>query len=176
MTEQSSPAAMTSRAIRDEISAPGRERVDVDHSAMSPAEVWETVDFWAGVPWPVSRAEAQRRAVDRLGWAIDVQEGLGYLVNPAFTPPEVSMSGIDAVSSVRFRIADEVTEGTPATRAFLGDLFTLVVREGTARLGRPSIRRDRGCTDATWEMGPARVTASLWSRCAAVRFTTPGGR
>ncbi|MFD7659140.1 DUF6301 family protein [Actinosynnema sp. NPDC059797] len=144
---------------------------------MSPAEVWETVDFWASVPWPVSRADAQRMAVDRLGWAIEVEDGLGYLVNPAFAPPEVSMSGIDTVSFVYFRIADVVTEEeTPATRAFLGDLFTLAVREGAARLGRPSIRRDRGSTVATWELGRARVTITLWSRCVAVRFVTPEGR
>lgn len=143
---------------------------------MSPAEVWETVDFWAGVPWPVSRADAQRMAVDRLGWAIEVEDGLGYLVNPAFTPPAVSMSGIDTVSFVRFRIADAVTEETPATRAFLGDLFTLAVREGTARLGRPSTRRDRGHTDTTWDMGPAQVTITLSSRSVMVRFLTPEGR
>jgi hypothetical protein len=92
-------------------------------------------------------------AVDRLGWAIEVEDGLGLLVNPAFTPPGVTMSGIDTVSFVRFRIADVVTEETPATRAFLGDLFTSAVREGAARLGRPSIRRDRGRTDTIWEDG-----------------------
>ncbi|MBB5958218.1 hypothetical protein FHS29_004826 [Saccharothrix tamanrassetensis] len=124
----------------------------------------------------MSRADAQRMAVDRLGWAIEVEDGLGYLVNPAFTPPAVSMSGIDTVSSVRFRIADVVTEETPATRAFLGDLFTLAVREGAARLGRPSIRRDRGHTDTTWEMGAARVTVTLSSRSVVVRFLTPEGR
>ncbi|MGM1059022.1 DUF6301 family protein [Saccharothrix sp. Mg75] len=143
---------------------------------MSPTEVWETVDFWAGIPWPVSRADAQRRAVDRLGWVIEVEDGLGYLVNPAFTPPGVSMSGIDTVSSVRFRITDVVAEETPATRAFLGDLFTLAVREGAARLGRPSLRRDRGCTDATWEVETAQVTITLLSRSVAVRFLTPEGR
>ncbi|GAB2755842.1 DUF6301 family protein [Amycolatopsis magusensis] len=149
---------------------------EVNYAAMSPAEVWETVDFWAGVPWPMSRADAQQMAVDRLGWAIEVEEGLGYLVNPAFTPPGVSMSGIDTVSSVRFRIADMVAEETPATRAFLGDLFTLTVREGAARLGRPSLRRDRGHTDATWEMGSAQVTATLASRSVMVRFRTPESR
>ncbi|MBB5803177.1 hypothetical protein F4560_002945 [Saccharothrix ecbatanensis] len=134
------------------------------------SRVWEAVDFWAGVPWPVSRADAQRMAVDRLGWAIEVEDGLGFLVNPAFTPPGVTMSGIDTVSFVRFRIADVVTEETPATRAFLGDLFTPAVREGAARLGRPSIRRDRGRTDTTWEMGPAPVTITLSSWSVVVRF------
>ena len=148
----------------------------MNHSAMSPAEVWETVDFWAGLPWPVSRADAQRMAVERLGWAIEVEEGLGYLVNPAFTPQAVSMSGIDTVSSVRFHVADAVTEETPTTRALLGDLFTLAVREGTARLGRPSIRRDRGRTNATWEMGPAQVAIALSSRSVVVKFLTPEGR
>ncbi|GLW89967.1 DUF6301 family protein [Actinokineospora globicatena] len=143
---------------------------------MSPAGVWEVIDFWAGVSWPASRVDAQRMAVDRLGWAIEVEDGLGYLVNPAFTPPEVSMSGIDTVAFVRFRIVDTVAEETPATRALLGDLFTLVVRAGVARLGRPSIRRDRGQTDATWEMGPAQVTVTLWSRSVMVRFRTPEGR
>ncbi|WP_367139057.1 DUF6301 family protein [Saccharothrix sp. HUAS TT1] len=143
---------------------------------MSPVEVWQTIDFWAGVPWPASRADAQRMAVDHLGWAIEVEDGLGYLVNPAFTPPEVSMSGIDTVSFVRFLVTDVVAKETPATRALLGDLFTLAVREGAARLGPPSIRRDRGHTDATWEMGPAQVTITLSSRAVAVRFRTPEGR
>jgi hypothetical protein len=146
------------------------------HSAMSPAEVWETVDFWAGIPWPVPRADAQRMAVERLGWVIEVEDGLGYLVNPTFTPPAVSMSGIDSVASVRFRIADAVAEETPTTRALLGDLFTLTVREGATRLGRPSIRRDRGHTDATWELGPAQVTITLSARSVMVRFLTPEGR
>ena len=148
----------------------------MDHNAMSVAEVWETVDFWVGVPWPVSRADAQRRAVERLGWVIEVEDGLGYLANPVFTPPAVSMSGIDTVSSVRFPVADAVAEETPGTRAFLGDLFTLAVREGVARLGRPAIRRDRGHTDATWEVGAALVTLTLSSRSVVVRFRTPEGR
>jgi hypothetical protein len=143
---------------------------------MSPTEVWATVDFWAGLPWPVSRADAQRMAVERLGWVIEVEDGLGYLVNPAFTPPAVSMSGIDTVASVRFPIADAVTEKTPATRAFLGDLFTLAVREGAQRLGRASLRRVRRQTDATWEMGRARVTITLSPWSVAVRFLTPEGR
>ncbi|PPK63677.1 DUF6301 family protein [Actinokineospora auranticolor] len=148
----------------------------MDQSVMSPAQVWETLDFWAGLPWPLSRADAQRRAVDRPGWAIEVEDGLGYLVNPALTPPAVSMPGIDTVSSVRFRITDAVTKETPASRAFLGDLFTLVVRQGADRLGRPSIRRDRGHTDATWETGPAQITVTLSSRSVMVRFRTPEGR
>ncbi len=143
---------------------------------MTPAEVWEIVDFWAGLPWPMARADAQRRAVDRLGWTIEVEDGLGYLVNPAFTPPEVSMSGIDTVSFVRFPIADAVEEETPETRAFLGDNFTLTVREGAARLGRPSIRRVRGQTDAIWDLGPARVCVTLSRWLVAVRFRTPEGR
>ncbi|MBN6037762.1 DUF6301 family protein [Amycolatopsis sp. 195334CR] len=145
-------------------------------AAMTPAEVWETIDFWAGMPWPVSRADAQQRAVDRFGWVIKVEEGLGYLVSPAFTPPAVAMAGIDTVKSVRFPLTDAVKEETPATRAFLGDLFTLVVREGTARLGRPSLRRDRGSTYATWEMGSAQVTVTLSSRSVMGQFRTPEGR
>jgi len=143
---------------------------------MTPAEVWEIVDFWAGLPWPMSRADAQRRAVDRLGWTIEVEDGLGYLTNPDITPPEVSMSGIDTVSFVRFPIADKVEEETPETRAYLGDLFTLTVREGAARLGRPSIRRVRGQTDATWDLGPARVSVTLSRWLVALRFLTPEGR
>ncbi|MBM7774014.1 hypothetical protein JOD54_004218 [Actinokineospora baliensis] len=143
---------------------------------MSVAEVWEIVDFWASLPWPVSRVDAQQRAVEQLGWVVEVEDGLGFLVNPRFRPPEVSMSGIDSVASVRFRITDAVAKETAASRAFLGDLFTLVVREGTARLGRASIRRDRGQTDATWEMGAAQVTITLSSRAVAVRFRTPAGR
>jgi len=42
---------------------------------MTPIEVWAIVDFWAGLPWPMSRAEAQQRAVDRLGWTIEVEDG-----------------------------------------------------------------------------------------------------
>ena len=86
------------------------------------------------------------------------------------------MSGIDTVSFVFFRITDAITDQTPARRAFLGDLFTLVVREGTGRLGRPAVRRDRGRTDAVWEMGAARVTVTLSSRAVTVRFVTPEGR
>lgn len=121
---------------------------------MTPVEVWAVIDFWAGLPWPMSRAEAQQRAVDSLGWTIEVEDGLGYLANPKITPPDVSMSGIETVSSVRFLIADTVAEETPESRAFLGDLFTLTVREGAARLGRPSIRRVRGDTHAAWDLGP----------------------
>jgi hypothetical protein len=139
---------------------------------MTPAEVWETIDFWAGLPWPLPRTEAQQRAVDGLGWTIEVEDGLGYLMNPAFTPPEVSMSGIDTVKHVHFRITDTVAEESPASRAFLGDLFTLTVREGAARLGRPSIRRDRRSTHATWDA----VSVILSPRLVAVRFLTPEGR
>ena len=143
---------------------------------MTPTGVWEIVDFWAGLPWPLARAEAQRRAVDRLGWTIEVEDGRGYLFNHDITPPEVSMSGIDTVAFVRFVIGDKVEEETPETRAYLGDLFTLTVREGTARFDRPSIRRVRGQTDATWDLGPARVVVSHSRRLVAAKFFTPEGR
>lgn len=146
------------------------------HAAMTPAEVWEIIDFWAGLPWPLSRVDAQQRAVDRLGWTIEVEDGRGYLFNHDITPSEVSMSGIDTVKFVRFVIADKVEEETPETRAYLGDLFTLTVREGAARLGRPSIRRVRGQTDATWDLGPARISVTLYRWLAAAKFFTPEGR
>lgn len=139
---------------------------------MTPVEVWDIVDFWAGLPWPLSRADAQQRAVDHLGWVIEVEDGLGYLTNPGITPPEVSMSGIDTVSFVRFPIADKVDKETPQTRAHLGDLFTLTVREGAFRFGRPAIRRDRGATHATWE----HVILTHSRYLVAIRFLTPEGR
>lgn len=139
---------------------------------MTPAETWSVVDFWAGLPWPLSRADAQQRAVDRLGWTIEVENGLGYLYNRKLMPPEVSMGGIETVSFVRFPIADQVTEETPETRAYLGDLFTLTVRAGAARSGRPAIRRDHGGTHATWD--DVIVTQSRW--LVAVRYLTPEGR
>ncbi|MEV0676007.1 DUF6301 family protein [Actinosynnema sp. NPDC050436] len=146
--------------------------------AMTPAEVWEVVEFWAGGPWPVTRDEAQRRAVDRFGWAIEVENGKEYLVNPVsgISPSDVSVVGHGTVSSVNFWIADLIREESARSRAFLGDTAVLAVREGVTRWGRPSLRRAPARTDATWDLpGGCRVTITLASKSTRVHVHTPQG-
>lgn len=143
---------------------------------MTPVEVWEIVDFWAGVPWPVTRAEAHLLAIDRFGWEVEVENGREYLVNSVagLTPPDVSTVDAETLMSLDFWIADMIREESAQSRALLGDLFTLTVREGVSRHGRPSLERVRSGTDATWSLaGNCQVTVSLATKSTRVEFHTP---
>lgn len=122
--------------------------------AMAPTEVCDVLNFWAGQRWPLARDEVHRLAVARLGWTTEVEDGKEYLLNPhaALSIPNVSTIGADRLSYLRFRVTDSIRDRSADSAAFLGDAFTLIVREGTSRWGRPRMTRKGAAQHATWEV------------------------
>ncbi|WP_144876507.1 DUF6301 family protein [Microbacterium sp. 1.5R] len=148
-------------------------------NAMTPAEACDLMDFWAGLPWPLTRDEAQQRAVEHLGWTTEVEDGKSYLINTVsgFTVPDVSTIGARRhLNYVSLHLSDETTTPSAEETAAMGDAFTLVVREGTARWGEPTQRESAGTTSAIWDVaGGARVSISLSPSGIRGMFETPQG-
>lgn len=48
---------------------------------MPPVDVCDVMDFFIALEWPLSRGEVQTIASERLGWTIEVENGVSYLVN-----------------------------------------------------------------------------------------------
>lgn len=48
---------------------------------MTPVEVCDLMDFWEAAPWPLTCDQAQQLAVDGLGWTIELEDGISYLMN-----------------------------------------------------------------------------------------------
>ena len=146
---------------------------------MVPAEACDLMDFWEAASWPLTRDEVQQQAVEWLGWTIEVENGTSYLMNreSGFTVPDVMTIGSRGdLSYVKFHVADTIREVTPASRAFLGDAFTLVVREGETRWGAPVMRDFEGTTSATWDTASGgRISFSLGQRGLSAMFETPQG-
>ncbi|MFB4351371.1 DUF6301 family protein [Microbacterium sp. CR_7] len=145
---------------------------------MPAAEVCDLMDFWAAAPWPLSRDEVLRLAVDRFGWTIDEEDGTSYLMNTVsnFTVPDVSTIGENPLSYLTLRISDVIRDVSPESTAFLGDSFTLAVREGERRWGTASLRDVKGTTIASWSSASGgRISFSRAPKSLAARFETPQG-
>ncbi|PCE16292.1 hypothetical protein AUC47_00080 [Microbacterium sp. SZ1] len=145
---------------------------------MTPSEACDLMDFWAAAPWPLTRDEVLRLAVDRFGWTIEEEDGTAYLMNTVsnFTIPDVSTIGEDPLSYLTLRISDVIREVTPESTAFLGDAFTLAVREGERRWGTASLRDVKGTTIASWTTDSGgQISFSSAPKSLAARFETPQG-
>lgn len=130
------------------------------------------VDFWIAQPWPLSRAQTFELAAE-LGWSV-VE---GSLVNSAdaLSQPAVITSEVrGAFATLTFWVSD-VVKGVDADAGadFLGDQFTLLVREGSERWGKPELSRG-SVGRAKWELpGGGRIDATRSKSSVTLEFTTP---
>ncbi|WP_024818120.1 DUF6301 family protein [Arthrobacter sp. 31Y] len=147
--------------------------------SMPPAEVCDIMDFWIAAPWPLTEAEAQRRAVERFGWTIDDENGSSYLMNTVsnFTTADVmTIAYKNVMRELSFDTSDTIRDITPESTDFLNDAFTLMVREGEAKWGKPALRDSEKAKTARWNVhGGARVTFGFLPRGLSARFETPHG-
>jgi uncharacterized protein DUF6301 len=146
---------------------------------MTPVEACDLMEFWEETPWPLTRDQTQQRAVLGLGWTIETEDGVSYLMNTesGFTIPDVSaIGGKGDLSYLAFRLADTIREVTPASRSFLGDAFALLVREAETRWGAPVLRDSERTTSATWNTASGGRTAfNLAQKGLSARYETPQG-
>lgn len=146
---------------------------------MTAAEACDLVEFWEIAPWPLTRDQVQQLAVEWLGWTIEIDDGVPYLMNTvsAFTVPDVSTIGSRGdLSYLGFDLADTIREVTPESRRFLGDAFALAVREGESRWGAPAMRDFKGTSSASWDTASGgRISFSLALRGLGAMFQTPQG-
>ncbi|MEV4736362.1 MULTISPECIES: DUF6301 family protein [unclassified Microbacterium] len=146
--------------------------------AMTPTEVCDLMDFWAAAPWPLTRDEVLRLAVDRFAWTIEEEDGTSYLMNTVsnFTVPDVSTIGARTqLNYLSLDLADEATEEDPTSQDILRDAFAHIVREGTTRWGEPAQRQKDGTRFASWERSGGRVTISASDVTLSGMFQTPRG-
>ncbi|MGO1768732.1 MAG: DUF6301 family protein [Microbacterium sp.] len=145
--------------------------------AMAPADVCDVMDFWAGRTWPMTREEVHGLAVESLGWTTEQEDGKEFLVNSvsALSIPGVSTIGAgDHLSYLRFRVTDAIRDRSSESADFLGDAFARIVREGTSRWGKPTLKNDGGKQYAGWDVaGGARVELSQGPMSASAEFVTP---
>jgi len=147
--------------------------------ALSPAEVCDLMDFWAAQPWPQTRDEVHRSAVEQLGWTVEVEDRTPYLINTVsgLTVPDVSTIGSRGdLSHLSLRTSDVVRPVTAESTAFLGDTFALQVRAREVAWGAPTMRRREDSTSATWDLASgARVSFTCAARSLSAMFQTPQG-
>ncbi|MGI5498956.1 DUF6301 family protein [Lentzea sp. CA-135723] len=147
--------------------------------AMTPTEACDLVDFWVAAPWPLTRDQVLRLAVDRFGWTIEVDDGVPYLMNAVsgFTTPDVSAIGSRGdLSYLGLHVADTIREVTSGSRRFLGDAFALMVREGESRWGVPVMSDREGASCAGWNTASGgKISFSLAPKSLRARVDTPQG-
>ncbi|GAB3634242.1 hypothetical protein GCM10027421_35960 [Microbacterium shaanxiense] len=144
---------------------------------MPPVEVCDVMDFFIALEWPLSRGEAQKIASERLGWTIEVENGVSYLVNSVtgLNHPDVRTPDVEGrVYSMDFWVTDSTPPPTSESTAFLGDQFALLVREGTSRWGQQIMGRSKHASRASWDVsGGGQVRFSLSKRSVSASFSTP---
>ena len=146
---------------------------------MTPDEACDLMDFWDAEPWPLTRDQVQQRAVEWFGWTVEVDDGVSYLMNTVsgFTIPDVSTIGSRGdLSYVALHVADTIREVTRESRSFLGDAFTLVVREGESRWGAPVLNDRERSHAALWDTASgAQISFTLSQKGLRAMFKTPQG-
>ncbi|GAA2442936.1 DUF6301 family protein [Agromyces soli] len=146
--------------------------------AMTPSEACDVMGFWADASWPLTRDEVIAVGAERFGWSVEVDRGVSYLMNTVsgFTIPDVSTIGENPLSYLTLRISDVIREVTPASTSFLGDAFTLAVREGERRWGPAALREVKESRIASWDAASGgRISFSSAPKSLAARFETPQG-
>ncbi|MFD5598604.1 DUF6301 family protein [Leucobacter sp. NPDC058333] len=147
--------------------------------AMAPADVCDIIDFWIGEAWPMSKGDAQQRAVQRFGWITEDENQETYLVNSvsSLSNADVMMIELkDQLMDCGLDVTDTIRDVTDNSLAFLGDAFTLIVREGKSRWGVPQLQDDGEVATARWEVTQtARVTVTRALRGVSVTYDTPQG-
>jgi hypothetical protein len=147
-------------------------------NAMAPAEPWEIVDRFRELPSEATATQAQEFAVRQLGWTVDDSDDdpEGRLRNTVagLSRPHVVTIGEDRLSTVRCFASDLIRDETRESIEFLGDLFTLVVREGARRFGAPRHRHERTCWDVSWDLPDGGgVVVRLLPSSVGLTYYTP---
>lgn len=143
--------------------------------AMSATEACDLIDFWNDAPWPMTTAETNQHAA-ALGWTVEDED---FLVNEvsglSLTDVDTSTLPSGELASLNFRTTDVIREVTPAASDFLNDQFTLIVREGTGRWGKPRLERTKtGGQSAVWELAAGgRATVVRTPSGVIADYTTP---
>lgn len=146
--------------------------------AMAPADVCNVMDFWIRQTWPLTRDEVHQLAVRHLGWTTEIEDGKEYLLDASSGLSNSHVStitgGHDNLSYLQFRVTDVIGDRSADSTALVSDAFTLIVREGTSRWGKPKLKRtDRGQL-AGWDVeGGARVEFKQGPMAARAQFITP---
>lgn len=147
--------------------------------AMNAAELCDTMEFWASASWPLTRDEAQKLAIDRFGWTIEVENGTSYLMNTVsgFTITDVTMIDLkDVMMDLSLDVSDTIRDVTPESTAFLGDAFALMVREGESRWGTPTMTEFEDTVAAHWDVaGGARIEFTFLPKGLTAMYETPQG-
>lgn len=134
----------------------------------------DLVEFWIGAAWPLTRPEMLSLATAELGWTVDEKGGL-YNVVDGLSQPGV-ITGItrgDVMGTINWWVTDVVRDQSEAGDAFLGDEFTLLVREASRRWGKAKIKRGLAET-AQWKAtGGGRIVARRSKSSVVVEFATP---
>lgn len=146
---------------------------------MAPVEACDLMAFWEAAPWPLTCAQVQQLAVEWLGWTIEVEDGISYLMNTVsgFTVADVMTIGSKGdLSYLKFDVADTIRDVTAVSRRFLGDAFALMVREAEARWGAPAMRDFKGTSSATWDTTcGATISFTLALKGLGAMLETPQG-
>ncbi|MFT4009561.1 MAG: DUF6301 family protein [Nocardioidaceae bacterium] len=142
--------------------------------AMDPPRACDLLEFWINATWPMTRAEVGALAVAELGWTIDAEGSLGNPVDGLSQPGvRTGVTPDGHLATLSFWVSDVVNDPSADAVAFLDDQFTLVVREGQRRWGKPKLRSGRN-RSAQWDLpGGGRVSVARLSSSVTATFTTP---
>ncbi|MDQ0642118.1 DUF6301 family protein [Microbacterium murale] len=145
--------------------------------AMTPGEVCDLLAYFSDLPWPLSRAEVHRLAIEHFGWTAEIEDDEEFLVNSVsgLSDPDVAtVASREWLSSLNLQVTDRIQDESAESAAFLGDVFTSVVREGAERWGGPAMERKKTQEVATWNMSSGgKASLTLLSRSVSVAFFTP---
>ena len=144
--------------------------------AMSIEQLFDVLEFWDGLPWPLDRTEAFQRATE-LGWVVDSADGMLHNPVNAFTLPAVQVVIVESpeqVASVSFWVSDVLQDPTPADTDRLSDDFATMVKKGRQRWGRPRLKRVKTDQLATWDLASgARLTLARSDQDITADYYTP---
>lgn len=145
-------------------------------NVIAAVDVCDTLDFWLRTEWPLTTAQTNERAAE-LGWTVEDDD---FLVNDrsGLSLPDVETSSMPSgdLAALSFRTTDVVKDERQAAADFLKDQFTLVVRAGAERWGKPRQGRIKaGGSFAQWDFpdGGARITLMRLTSSVLADFTTP---
>ena len=144
--------------------------------AMKPERVGDLLQFWIDAHWPMTRAETDALAAAELDWIVDAE---GDVTNPIDGLSQqavlTSVTPDGQLATLSFWVSDVVKDPGADAITFLDDQFTLAVREGERRWGKPKLRsRRNGNASAQWDLsGGGRVGVSRLRSSVTVEVTTP---
>lgn len=143
---------------------------------LSPEAVCNFLDFWRAQTWPMSPADARALGVREFGWTLEVEDDEEYAMayDHGLTIPDVTTSSLRGdLANLGLWVSDVIRDVTPESTAFLGDNFTLMVREGTSRWGKPAMKRGER-QSATWQNpGGSETVLSLSDKAINADLYTP---